>query len=203
VYGTPRTPRLAETHAFGPVSVYGETKLAVEGLLRDPARRLRGIALRYFNAAGADPDGEVGEAHDPESHLMPLAIDALLGLGKPLAIYGEDYDTPDGTCVRDFVHVDDLADAHVRALDYLGRGGTATALNLGSGEGYSVRQLIDTTGRLGGGHVPHAVAPRRSGDPASLVCDTTLVKRELGWSPKYGIEAQIEHALRWRRKMPR
>ena len=203
VYGTPRTPRLAETHPFGPVSVYGETKLAVEELLRAPARRLRSIALRYFNAAGADPDGEVGEAHDPESHLMPLAIDALLGLGRPLSVYGADYDTPDGTGVRDFVHVDDLADAHVRALDYLANGGSATALNLGSGHGYSVRQLIDATARIAGGKVPHSVGPRRAGDAAKLVCDTTLVQRELGWVPTHGLDAQIEHALRWRRKMPR
>jgi UDP-glucose-4-epimerase GalE len=203
VYGTPRSPQLAETHPFGPVSVYGETKLAVEELLRTPARRLRSIALRYFNAAGADPDGEVGEAHDPESHLMPLAIDALLGLGRPLTVYGTDYETPDGTCVRDFVHVDDLADAHVRALAYLAGGGGVTAFNVGSGQGYSVRELIDTTARIAGARVPHSVGPRRAGDAAKLVADTTLVQRELGWSPTHGLEAQIEHALRWRRKMPR
>ncbi len=203
VYGAPRTQQLAETHPFGPASVYGETKLAVEELLRAPPRRLRSIALRYFNAAGADPDGEIGEAHDPESHLMPLAIDALLGLGKPLTVYGADYDTPDGTCVRDFVHVDDLADAHVRALDYLANGGTAAALNLGSGHGYSVRELIETTGRIAGTKVPHSIGARRAGDAAKLVCDTTLVQRELGWVPTHGLEAQIEHALRWRRQMPR
>src|SRR4030095_13077 len=111
-------PRLAETHPFEPASVYGETKLAVEELLRAPQRRIRSLAVRYFNAAGADAAGEVGEAHDPESHLMPLAIDAMLGTGRPLSVYGADYDTPDGTGVRDFVHVDDLADAHIRALDY-------------------------------------------------------------------------------------
>ncbi|TWT05755.1 UDP-glucose 4-epimerase GalE [Reyranella sp. CPCC 100927] len=203
VYGAPRTPRLAEGHPFNPASVYGETKLAVEELLRAPERRLRSIALRYFNAAGADPDGDVGEAHDPESHLMPLAIDAMLGTGRPLTVYGGDYDTPDGTGVRDFVHVDDLADAHVRALGYLAKGGTATALNVGSGQGYSVRQLIDATGRLAGSKVPHSIGPRRAGDVAKLVCDTTLIERELGWSPTHGLEAQIEHALRWRRKMPR
>jgi UDP-glucose-4-epimerase GalE len=203
VYGTPRTPLLGESHPFGPASVYGETKLAVEELLRAPERRLRTIALRYFNAAGADPDGEIGEAHDPESHLMPLAIDALLGLGRPLTVYGDDYDTPDGTGVRDFVHVDDLADAHVRALDYLAKGGAVPALNLGSGTGYSVRQLLDATARIAGKAVPHKVGPRRPGDAARLVCDTTLVRRELGWTPTYGLDAQIEHALRWRRTMPR
>ncbi|MCW5745256.1 MAG: UDP-glucose 4-epimerase GalE [Alphaproteobacteria bacterium] len=203
VYGTPRTRLLAETHPFGPVSVYGETKLAVEEMLRAPGRRLRAIALRYFNAAGADPDGEVGEAHDPESHLMPLAIDALLGVGRPLTIYGDDYDTPDGTGVRDFVHVADLADAHVRALDYLAAGGSAPALNLGSGHGYSVRQLIDATARIAGQRVPHSVGPRRPGDAGLLVADTTLVRHELGWTPTYDLDAQIAHALRWRRSMPR
>jgi UDP-glucose-4-epimerase GalE len=203
VYGTPRAPLLAESHPFGPVSVYGETKLAAEEELRAPGRRLRGIALRYFNAAGADPDSEIGEAHEPESHLMPLAIDAVLGFGRALTVYGDDYDTPDGTGVRDFVHVDDLADAHVRALDYLGKESRATALNLGSGRGYSVRELIETTGRIAGAKVPHSIGPRRPGDAARLVCDTTLVQRELGWLPAHGLETQIEHALRWRRKMPR
>ncbi|HEX2887134.1 UDP-glucose 4-epimerase GalE [Vineibacter terrae] len=203
IYGTPQTPLLAETHGFKPASVYGETKLAVEQMLRAPQRRIRSLALRYFNAAGADPDGEVGEAHDPESHLMPLAIDAMLGMGRPLSVFGDDYDTPDGTGVRDFVHVADLADAHARALDYLADGGTATALNVGSGQGYSVRQLIDATAQIAGRPVPHSVGPRRPGDVAKLVCDTALIQRELGWSPTLGLEAQIEHALRWRRQMPR
>ncbi|MBL8673711.1 MAG: UDP-glucose 4-epimerase GalE [Rhodospirillales bacterium] len=203
IYGTPRTPRLAETHPFGPVSVYGENKLAVEEMLRAPGRRMRAVCLRYFNAAGADPDGEIGEAHDPETHLMPLAIDAMLGLGRPLTLFGTDYDTADGTCVRDFVHVADLADAHATALDYLDRGGAAPAFNLGSGAGYSVRELIDATVRIGRRPVPHAVGPRRAGDPPRLVADTALVERELGWRPTRDLDRQIEDALRWRRKMPR
>jgi UDP-glucose-4-epimerase GalE len=204
-FGEPERSPIDEDHPQRPINTYGETKLAIERALPhfERAYGLRSVVLRYFNAAGADPDGEVGEAHDPESHLMPLAIDALLGIGRPLTVYGTDYDTPDGTGVRDFVHVDDLADAHVRALDYLGAGGKSAALNLGSGHGYSVRQLIDTTARIAGTPVPHSVGTRRAGDAARLVCDTTLVQRELGWSPTYGLEAQIEHALRWRRKMPR
>jgi len=203
VYGTPRRPLLDENHSFGPVSVYGETKLEVEKALRAPGRVIRSVCLRYFNAAGADPDGEIGEAHQPESHLMPLAIDAMLGFGKPLTVFGDDWDTPDGTCVRDYVHVADLADAHVRALDYVAKGGTATAFNLGSGHGYSVKQLIETTGRLGGQPVPHSIGARRPGDPPKLVADTTLVRQELGWSPSRDLDAQIDDAIRWRRKMPR
>lgn len=203
IYGTPKREALDEGHPFGPVSVYGETKLEVEKALRAPDRKVRAVCLRYFNAAGADPDGEIGEAHDPESHLMPLAIDAMLGYGKPLTVFGDDWDTPDGTCIRDYVHVADLADAHVRALDYVAKGGTEPAFNLGSGHGYSVKQLIETTGRLGGSPVPHSVGPRRPGDPPKLVADTTLVRRELGWSPGRDLDAQIDDAIRWRRKMPR
>jgi UDP-glucose-4-epimerase GalE len=203
VYGTPRRPLLDESHPFGPVSVYGETKLAVEKALRAPERTLRAVCLRYFNAAGADPEGEIGEAHNPETHLMPLAIDAMLGVGRPLTLFGTDYDTPDGTCVRDYVHVADLADAHLRALDYVANGGTAPAFNLGSGHGYSVRQLVETTGRLGGHKVPHQMGPRRAGDPPKLVADTSLVRKELGWCPTRDLDAQIDDALRWRRQMPR
>ncbi len=203
IYGTPKRPLLDESHSFGPVSVYGETKLEVEKALRTPGRKIRSICLRYFNAAGADPDGEIGEAHEPESHLMPLAIDAMLGIGEPLTVFGDDWDTPDGTCVRDYVHVADLADAHVRALDYVAKGGSAPAFNLGSGHGYSVKQLIETTGRLGGKAVPHSIGARRPGDPPKLVADTTLVRQELGWSPSRDLDAQIADAIRWRRKMPR
>lgn len=203
VYGTPRRPLLDESHPFGPVSVYGETKLAVEKALRAPERKLRAVCLRYFNAAGADPEGEIGEAHNPETHLMPLAIDAMLGIGRPLTLFGTDYETPDGTCVRDYVHVADLADAHLRALDYVANGGAAPAFNLGSGHGYSVRQLVETTGRLGGQKVPHHVGPRRAGDPPKLVADTTFVRDELGWSPSRDLDVQIDDALRWRRHMPR
>lgn len=203
VYSTPQRPLLDESHPFGPVSVYGKTKLEVEEALRAPERKLRTVCLRYFNAAGADPDGEIGEAHNPETHLMPLAIDAMLGVGRALTLFGTDYDTPDGTCVRDYVHVADLADAHLRALDYVAKGGSAPAFNLGSGHGYSVRQLVETTGRLGGQKVPHQMGPRRAGDPPKLVADTTLVRSELGWSPTRDLDAQIDDALRWRRKMPR
>ncbi len=203
VFGTPVTARIGETHPFAPMSVYADTKLAVERLLAAPERRLKSVVLRYFNAAGADPDGEIGEMHDPETHLMPLAIDAALGFAPPLTIFGDDYPTPDGTCVRDYVHVEDLAEAHLRALAWLDGGGANAAFNLGSGTGHSVRELIDATSRVSGLPVPHSMGPRREGDPSSLVADPTLAAKILGWTPKHDLDAQLEHALRWRRSMPR
>jgi UDP-glucose-4-epimerase GalE len=206
VYGLPQTDLLAETHAIAPLSPYAESKARVEQALAKAAERgLRSASLRYFNAAGADSGGTIGEAHDPETHLLPLAADAALGLGPALTLLGTDYPTPDGSCIRDFVHVSDLADAHLRALDWLGRR-TANgheAFNLGSGAGYSVRQALAETARIAGTPVPHTVGPRRPGDSPKLVGDIGKARRELGWSPRRDLAAQIEDTLRWRRKMSR
>jgi len=204
VYGLPQTELLAEGHPIAPLSPYADSKARVEQALSAAAALgLRSASLRYFNAAGADPSGAIGEAHDPETHLMPIAVDAALGLGPALTLLGADYSTPDGSCVRDFVHVNDLADAHLRAIDWLARHGGSHAFNLGSGVGYSVRQVLDETARITGRNVPHAIGPRRPGDSPKLVGDITKAKRELGWMPKRDLAAQIEDALRWRRKMPR
>ncbi|HTO83501.1 MAG TPA: UDP-glucose 4-epimerase GalE [Methylomirabilota bacterium] len=205
VYGLPKTEFLAETHPIAPINPYADSKARVERTLADAAKvGLRSAALRYFNAAGADKGGEIGEAHQPETHLLPLAADAALGLGPALTLLGDDYDTPDGSCVRDFVHVSDLADAHVRALAWLKRApasGLYEAFNLGSGTGYSVKQAIAETARIAARAVPHKVGPRRPGDSPKLVGDIAKAKRELGWKPTRDLAMQIDDTLRWRRKM--
>jgi len=207
VYGLPQSEFLAETHRIAPISPYAESKAQVERALdRAASGGLRSASLRYFNAAGADAGGEIGEAHAPETHLLPLAADAALGLGAPLTLLGDDYDTPDGSCVRDYVHVSDLADAHLRALDWLKQlpaAGHHEAFNLGSGSGYSVKQAVAETGRIAGRAVPHQVGPRRPGDSPKLVGDIGKAKRTLGWQPTRDLATQIEDTLRWRRKMPR
>ena len=207
VYGLPQTDLLAETHRIAPISPYAESKARVERALATAAGRgLRSASLRYFNAAGADADGAIGEAHDPESHLLPLAADAALGLGPAITLLGTDYPTPDGSCIRDFVHVSDLADAHIKALGWLQRAsadGLHEAFNLGSGTGYSVRQAIAETARIAGHAVPHTVGPRRPGDSPKLVGDISKTRRVLDWQPKRDLAVQIEDTLRWRRKMPR
>ncbi|CAN5817105.1 UDP-glucose 4-epimerase GalE [soil metagenome] len=207
VYGLPQTDLLAESHPIAPISPYAESKAAVERALGVAAGRgLRAASLRYFNAAGADADGEIGEAHRPESHLLPLAADAALGLGPALTLLGTDYPTPDGSCVRDFVHVTDLGEAHLRALDWLGcagGNGRHEAFNIGSGVGYSVRQVLVETARLAGRPVPHAMGPRRPGDSPKLVGDIAKARRELGWAPTRDLVVQIEDTLRWRRQMAR
>lgn len=207
VYGLPKTQLLDETHPIAPVSPYAESKAMVEVNLTEAAGRgLRAASMRYFNAAGADAGGEIGEAHDPESHLLPLAVDAALGLGPQLTLLGTDYPTPDGSCVRDFIHVTDLADAHVRALHWLKKqpsGGLHEQFNLGCGSGYSVRQVIAETERISGLKVPHTVGPRRPGDSPRLVGDISKSRRVLGWQPSRDLAQQIEDTLRWRRNMPR
>ena len=207
VYGLPQTDLLAETHRIAPISPYAESKARVErALAAAAARGLRSAALRYFNAAGADADGAIGEAHHPETHLLPLAADAVLGLGPALTLLGTDYPTPDGSCIRDFVHVTDLADAHLRALERLQRApgrGVHEAFNLGSGTGYSVRQAIAETGADRRPRRAAQVGPRRPGDSPKLVGDIAKARHELGWTPKRDLAVQIEDTLRWRRKMPR
>jgi UDP-glucose-4-epimerase GalE len=207
VYGLPQTDLLTETHRIAPLSPYAESKARVEQALeKGAAAGLRSASLRYFNAAGADSSGEIGEAHSPETHLLPLAADAALGLGPSLTVLGADYPTSDGSCIRDFIHVTDLADAHVRALGWLKcrtGNGVHESFNLGSGAGYSVRQAVAETARIAGRPVPHQVGPRRPGDSPKLVGDISKSARELGWRPTRDLAAQIDDTLRWRRVMPR
>jgi UDP-arabinose 4-epimerase len=199
VYGIQPKMPLSEDTPKDPVSTYAETKLFLEKVLNaySSAYGLKYAALRYFNASGADHDGEIGEHHEPESHLIPLAIYAALG-GSPLRIFGEDYPTPDGTAVRDYIHVNDLADGHLRALRYLVDGGDSVALNLGTGAGYSVRQVIDAVERVSGKKVPAHMGPRREGDAPELVCDPRRVRETLGWIPQHSsLEEIVSTAWRW------
>ncbi|MFM7399109.1 MAG: UDP-glucose 4-epimerase GalE, partial [Verrucomicrobiota bacterium] len=200
VYGVPPRVPITEDMPLMPVNPYGRTKLEAEGRMEGAARAGRAsyVALRYFNAAGAAGDGSTGEDHEPETHLIPLAIGAALGRRPPLTVFGTDYPTPDGTCLRDYVHVEDLADAHVAALARLDRPGTALALNLGTGRPHSVREVIASVERVGGRPVPHAFGPRREGDPPALYADASRARAELGWSPRFtDIEAIVGSAWRW------
>jgi UDP-glucose-4-epimerase GalE len=199
VYGQPEATPITEGHPTRPINAYGETKLAVERALThfERAYGLRSVALRYFNASGADPDGELGEDHCPEHHLIPRAIEAALG-GPPLEVFGEDYPTPDGTCLRDYVHVSDLADAHIRALGHLEHGGASTAYNLGNGTPFSVRQVVEAVERVSGKRVPWTSAPRRTGDPAVLYASSARIREDLGWSPRFAdLDAIVQSAWRW------
>jgi UDP-arabinose 4-epimerase len=199
-YGEPTKVPISEDHPQNPVNPYGESKLAVEKILHwyQGAYPLRFAALRYFNAAGADPDGEIGEDHDPETHLIPLAIEAALGRRSGLDIYGTDYPTPDGTAIRDYIHVADLAQAHLLALDALMGGTTRLRLNLGTGQGQSVREVVAAVERASGRKVPVREAGRRAGDPPALVADARQAAAVLGWQPKYSdIDTIVEHAFRW------
>lgn len=203
VYGNPVTARIAEDHPLQPVNPYGQSKLMVERMLRDYAKAygFRSVALRYFNAAGADASGEIGEAHNPETHLIPNVLRAALGTGPELKLFGDDYDTPDRTCVRDYIHVTDLCDAHLRALDYMDANEGAHAFNLGNGNGFSVKQVVEAAWRVTGLEVPHSIAPRRAGDPAWLVADASRARDVLGWQPTYtDMDGIIESAWKWHQK---
>jgi UDP-arabinose 4-epimerase len=200
VYGIPESLPLSESHPLRPISPYGESKRIVEGMLRDfeRAHGLQHVSLRYFNAAGADPDAQIGEEHDPETHLVPLVLRAASGQRPALEVYGSDYPTRDGTCIRDYVHVADLAAAHVLALQYLAAGGAPQSLNVGTGEGATVREVIAAAEKVSGRRVPVVLARRRAGDPAALVADASLAARTLGWKPRFPrIEEQVAHAWRW------
>jgi UDP-glucose 4-epimerase/UDP-arabinose 4-epimerase len=191
---------IPETAEKSPASPYGDTKLAAEWMIAAQCRAygLTAVALRYFNAAGADPSGLIGEAHEPETHLIPLAIAAGLGVGRPLTVFGNDFDTPDGTCLRDYIHVSDLAAAHVAALKAELPKGAFEAVNVGTGEGRSVSQVVEAVARALGRAVPHTVGDRRAGDPPSLVADPARARRLLGWTPvRPSLEQIVADALRW------
>lgn len=199
-YGLPDRLPITEMEPQRPVNPYGESKLFVERVLRwyGEVYGLHWMALRYFNAAGADPDGEIGEIHDPETHLIPLVIQAALGQRSQLDVFGTDYPTADGTAVRDYIHVVDLARAHISALDHLSSGGDSMALNLGTGHGHSVKEVVQTVERVAQRPVPVREAPRRAGDPPALVADATRAAHVLGWTPGCSdLETVVTTAWRW------
>jgi UDP-glucose 4-epimerase len=202
VYGDPARTPITEDAPRAPINPYGSSKLAVEAALAayGDAYGLRWAALRYFNAAGAHPDGTLREDHDPETHLIPLVIDAALGRRPPLTVFGDDYATRDGTCVRDYVHVCDLARAHLAAIEALDRGVAVGATNLGSANGFTVREVLDEAARVLGAPIPHAIGPRRAGDPPVLLASTERATRVLGWKPeRSALSTIIEDAVRSRR----
>jgi UDP-arabinose 4-epimerase len=202
-YGMPDRLPIAEDTPQHPINPYGASKLMVERMLADfgAAHGLRSIALRYFNAAGADPDGEIGESHDPETHLVPLVLDAASGRRPHITIFGTDYDTPDGTCIRDYIHVTDLADAHVKALQALEACAPSSAYNLGNGQGYSVREVISAVERVTALAVPCVLGARRPGDPAALISDATRARDELDWQPRLAdLDEIIRTAWGWHQK---
>jgi UDP-arabinose 4-epimerase len=198
-YGLPESAPIYEGHPQRPINPYGASKLMVERLLADfeIAHGIRSISLRYFNAAGADPNGQIGEAHDPETHLIPLILDVAAGLRAEIQIFGADYDTPDGTCIRDYIHVSDLAEAHVLALQALQSGALSTAYNLGNGQGFSVREVIKEVENITGRMIHSRIASRRPGDPARLVGDATLVKKDLDWKPRFSDLTTILETAWW------
>jgi UDP-glucose-4-epimerase GalE len=199
VYGVPSKSPIAEETPRQPVNPYGVSKLLFEHALEayDRAYGLRFASLRYFNAAGADESGEIGELHDPETHLIPLALRAVGGNGAELQIYGSDYPTPDGTCVRDYVHVNDLAEAHVRALQHLEAGKESLAMNLGTGRGYSVKEIVSAVERVTNKAVTKRVGPRRDGDPPTLVADPSYAQRVLGWKASRSLDDIVSTAWKW------
>lgn len=202
-YGVPEALPITEDTPQCPINPYGASKLMVERMIADfgAAHEMRSVILRYFNAAGADPDGEIGESHDPETHLIPLVLDAASGLRPDVTIFGTDYDTPDGTCTRDYIHVTDLADAHVKALVALQAGCHSAIYNLGNGRGFSVKQVVDSVERVAGGRVPVRYGGRRAGDPASLVSDASRVREEMGWRPQFvDLDEIVRTALAWHQK---
>ena len=198
-YGEPEKQPIEEGDRTEPTNPYGATKLAIENMLKwcDCAYNIRYVALRYFNAAGSDTEAGIGEDHNPESHLIPLVMKTALGQRDHIGIFGEDYPTPDGTCVRDYIHVKDLAEAHLLALEYLDRGGKSDVFNLGSGNGYSVREIIDTARRVTGREIPAKVEPRRAGDPSVLIASHKKAVEVLGWQPVRGLEEIISDAWAW------
>lgn len=204
-YGEPESVPIMESDRTEPTNCYGETKLAMEKMMKwtNVAHGLRYVALRYFNACGAQPDGSIGEAHDPETHLIPLILQVPLGKREHISVFGEDYPTPDGTCIRDYIHVCDLAQAHILALDYLNAGGRCDVFNLGNGVGFSVKEVVEEARRVTGHPIPAVSAPRRAGDPARLVASSEKAKTVLGWKPEYAdLHEIISTAWNWHRANP-
>ncbi len=202
-FGEPQYSPIDERHPQLPINPYGRTKWMMEQILGDyeKAYGLKSVCLRYFNAAGADPEGQLGERHEPETHLIPLVLQAASGRRANISVFGRDYDTPDGTCIRDYIHIEDLCAAHALALQSLMRGEGSQAYNLGNGNGFSVQEVIDTVERVTGRAVAVVNAPRRMGDPARLVADARLARTQLGWQPRYPeIATIVEHAWRWEQK---
>lgn len=199
-FGEPQYIPMDEQHPQQPINPYGRTKLMVEQALADYDRAygLKSVCLRYFNAAGADPEGQLGERHDPETHLIPLVLQAASGRRPSISVFGRNYDTPDGTCIRDYVHIQDLCSAHWLALQSLMNGGDSQAYNLGNGNGFSVQEVIDTAEQVTGRKISVVNGPRRDGDPARLVADSRLAREKLGWQPQYAdLATIIEHAWKW------
>ena len=200
IFGEPDYTPIDELHPKAPINPYGRSKLMVEKILEDydHAYGLKSVCLRYFNAAGADPEGELGERHDPETHLIPLVLQAASGKRDAITVFGRDYDTPDGTCVRDYIHVNDLCDAHWLAIEKLRSSGESGRYNLGNGNGFSVQQVIDVCLKVTGREISVIEGERRAGDPAVLVADSSLARSELGWQPQYGaLESIVSHAWAW------
>jgi len=201
-FGEPQYTPIDEAHPQHPINPYGRTKLIVEQALADydKAYGFKSVCLRYFNAAGADPEGELGERHDPETHLIPLVLQAASGRRPHINVFGRDYDTPDGTCIRDYIHINDLCNAHWLALNNLINGGASQTYNLGNGNGFSVQEVIDTAQRITGLDIPVISCPRRDGDAARLVADSRLAQERLGWHPEFPeLTTIIEHAWQWER----
>jgi UDP-glucose 4-epimerase len=203
-YGEPERVPIFEDDRTLPTNPYGETKLAIERMLKwcDAAYGMKSVCLRYFNAAGAMPDGSIGEDHNPETHLIPIILQAALGKRPYIEVFGDDYPTADGTCVRDYIHVIDLADAHILALRHLLDGGDSRIYNLGAGNGYTVRQIIEAARRITGIDIPEKTAGRRPGDPAMLVASSDKIKAELGWEPGYSLDDIISSAWLWHKTHP-
>jgi len=202
IYGEPQYVPLDEQHPKQPMNPYGLSKWIIEQILTDydQAYGLKSVCLRYFNAAGADPDGQLGERHLPESHLIPLVLQAASGQRESITVYGQDYDTPDGTCIRDYIHINDLCQAHLLALERLLTGAESAAYNLGNGAGFSVKQVIDVAKEITGQPIPVIMGQRRAGDPARLVADSKLAQTELGWQPQYAdLTTIVAHAWQWER----
>ena len=204
-YGEPESVPILETDRTQPTNCYGETKLSMEHMMSwvSKAHGLRYVALRYFNACGAHASGKIGEAHNPETHLIPLILQVPNGQREKISVFGDDYPTPDGTCIRDYIHVTDLAQAHILALDYLMKGGDNNVFNLGNGVGFSVNEVIEVARAVTGHPIPAEVSPRRAGDPAQLIASSEKAKSVLGWKPQYDdLNTIVSSAWNWHKAHP-